>query len=269
MILLLGGTSETAPLATALAEAGYRVLVSTATAIALDTGEHPHIRRRAGRLDLQSMSALAQREGVRAIVDATHPYAAAAHSTAVAAADELRIPCLTYLRPAVLQADGGTAVPAVCTGGTPVLPAATHEEAARLAGEAGGPILLTTGSQNAAPYARAGRGRGIALFVRVLPAAESLAACRAAGVPEEHIVTGRGPFSLEDNRALIKKFGIKALVTKDSGAAGGLAEKMEAARLENCQVIVVRRPQSGAGETFSSIPALVQALSARLGSGGR
>lgn len=256
MILLLGGTSETAPLATALAEAGWQVLVSTATDIALDTGRHPHIRRRAGRLDLERMAALARQESIRAIVDATHPYAAAAHSTALEAARKLRIPCLRYDRPAGLAADA--AVPCV----------ATHEEAARLACAAGGPVLLTTGSKNLAPYTSEARRRGVAVFVRVLPAAESLAACRAAGVPKDNIIAGRGPFSLAENRALLKKLGIKALVTKDSGAAGGLAEKLEAARLENCQVIVLRRPPVSAGQTFSSIPALVQALSARLDSGG-
>lgn len=45
MILLLGGTADTAILATMLAEAGYDVLVSTATGIPLATGDHPRIRR--------------------------------------------------------------------------------------------------------------------------------------------------------------------------------------------------------------------------------
>ncbi|MGD0094314.1 MAG: precorrin-6A reductase [Planctomycetota bacterium] len=251
-ILLLGGTSETAPLATALAEAGYLVLVSTATDIPLDTGQHARIRKRTGGLDAESLAALAQAEGIRAIVDAAHPYATAAHLAAGAAAGKLRIPCLTYVRPSGLPADA--CVPS----------AATHEEAARLACEAGGPILLTTGSRNIAPYANAARSRGSAIFVRVLPVAESRAACRAAGVPEENIIAGRGPFSLADNRALIRKLGIKTLVTKDSGAAGGLAEKLEAARLENCRVIIVRRPPSCASETFGSISELVQALAERL-----
>lgn len=43
MILLLGGTADTAILATMLAEAGYDVLVSTATGIPLATGDHPRI----------------------------------------------------------------------------------------------------------------------------------------------------------------------------------------------------------------------------------
>lgn len=41
MILLLGGTSDTAPIARGLAAVGLPVLVSTATDIDLDVGVHP------------------------------------------------------------------------------------------------------------------------------------------------------------------------------------------------------------------------------------
>ncbi len=82
MILLIGGTSETPPLAAGLAAAGYAVLVSTATDVPLAIEEHPRIRRRTGRLDEEGLVALAGEEGVRAIVDAAHPYAAAAHAAA-------------------------------------------------------------------------------------------------------------------------------------------------------------------------------------------
>ncbi|MDO9585413.1 MAG: hypothetical protein Q7I93_02885 [Syntrophales bacterium] len=43
MILLLGGTADTAILAAMPAEAGYDVLVSTAAGIPLATGDHPRI----------------------------------------------------------------------------------------------------------------------------------------------------------------------------------------------------------------------------------
>ncbi|MCY3023452.1 MAG: precorrin-6A reductase [Planctomycetota bacterium] len=256
MILLLGGTSETAPLATALAEAGYDVLVSTATEVALDVGRHPRIRRRMGRLDVQAMIALARQEHIQVVVDAAHPYATAAHTTADEAARALGIPCLTFLRPAglVVQASGLHAAVAC---------AATHDEAARLACAAGGPILLTTGSRNLAPYVSEAQRRGLTLVARVLPEGESLAACRAAGIPDERIVAARGPFSIEDNRAVIRKFGIRTLVTKDSGDAGGCPEKIEAARLEHCRVILVRRPPARAREAFASIPELVEALKGR------
>jgi precorrin-6A/cobalt-precorrin-6A reductase len=250
MILLLGGTSETAPLATALARAGHSVLVSTATNIALDVGSHAKIRRRSGRLDVPGMIELIRRESISAIVDAAHPYATAAHATARDAAHAAGIRCLTYTRPVEATPDAG------------VRSAADHEEAARLACEAGGPILLTTGSRNLAPYVAEARRRSIALFVRVLPEAESLSACRDAGVAEAQIVAARGPFSVEENRALIRRFGIKTLVTKESGTAGGFGDKIEATRLEQCSVVVVRRPAPPSEEAFSSIEELVHALKA-------
>ena len=51
------------------------------------------------------------------------------------------------------------------------------------------------------------------------------------------------------------------LVTKDGGAAGGVPEKLEAARREGCEVVVVARPAESiaAGRTFSSVEALVAA----------
>ncbi len=73
------------------------------------------------------------------------------------------------------------------------------------------------------------------------------------------IVTGRGPFSLEENRTLIRRFSAAVLVTKDSGEAGGFSAKEQAARLESCQLIVVGRPSPEAGLTFDNTAALVSA----------
>jgi len=72
IILLIGGTSETAPLASGLAKAGYEVLVSTATAAPLAIGDHPRIARCAGRLDEEEMVALGKEKGIRMIVDTAH-----------------------------------------------------------------------------------------------------------------------------------------------------------------------------------------------------
>jgi hypothetical protein len=64
MILLIGGTSETAPLAEALAVAGFKVLVSTATQVPLDVGKHPNIASRSGILDGEGMAQLRLTTGV-------------------------------------------------------------------------------------------------------------------------------------------------------------------------------------------------------------
>lgn len=249
MILLIGGTSETAPLASGLAEAGYGILVSTATDSRLDVGSHPRISRRTGRLDEEGIVALGQEKGVRAIVDAAHPYATAVHETAENAAKRLGIPCLVFRRPEAPVPEG------------PVCFAADHAEAAEMAFADGRPVLLTTGSRNLGPYAEAARRSGVPLAIRVLDAPESLAACRAAAIPEERTLAGRGPFSLKENLAAIRRFGIGMIVTKESGRAGGFDAKLAAARQANCRLIVLRRPETAAsGLTFDDPASLIDAL---------
>lgn len=249
MILLIGGTSETAEFAQSLAVAGYVVIVSTATAIPLETGNHPNIRRRCGRLDQEGLVQLAQDLEIQAIVDTAHPYATSARHNAHAAAQQLGIPYLTWMRPSALDS------------GESVFFADDHDHAARLAFSFACPVLLTTGSRNLVPYADESRRRGLDLVVRVLPYSDSLEACRAAGIPEARVIMGRGPFTVEENLATIERFGIGCLVTKDSGTAGGVHEKLEAAREAGCKVVVVRRPDTGEATSFTSPEHLVDMVS--------
>ncbi len=89
----------------------------------------------------------------------------------------------------------------------------------------------------------------------------SIDTCRRAGIPGENIVSGRGPFSVEENLKVINKYGIGVLVTKDSGVAGGVPEKLEAARVAGCRVIIVQRPvESRDTQGFSEISELVNEL---------
>src|ERR1700678_1492197 len=99
MILLLGGTGESAAVAEAIAGAGYQVLVSAATDVPLYTGSHPNLFQRTGRLDEEGMAALVSRQHIRAIVDVTHPYASEVRATAAHVAERMHIPYLTYVRP--------------------------------------------------------------------------------------------------------------------------------------------------------------------------
>jgi precorrin-6x reductase len=138
--------------------------------------------------------------------------------------------------------------------------AADHEEAARLACAGGRAVLLTTGSRNLRPYAEEAKRTGTPLIVRVLPHSDSLAACEAAGIPGEMIIAAKGPFSVEENIDAIRKFGIRVLVTKDSGEAGGMPAKIAAARREKCLLIVVRRPASGDALSFQSVEKLIKYL---------
>ncbi len=225
MILLLGGTSETAPLAGALAGQGFSVLVSTATDIPLDIGNHPAIRRRTGPLDEPQLARLLLNEKIRGVVDATHPYAEAIGPLARKVAGHLQLPYFRWLRPAALSEE------------TEILLAADHTEAAALAFSFGAPVLLTIGSKNLGPYIRESRRTGLPVFARILDHPDSRTACRKLNLSPESVITGKGPFSVDENQSTIRNFQIGVLVTKDSGAAGGVPPKLEAARMEGCRVV--------------------------------
>ena len=252
MILLMGGTSETASMAEALAEKGYDVLVSSATDVPLFVGASKRITHRSGRLPEADMIALIREKNINAIVDVTHPYAAHVRATSERVAGSLGISYLTVVRPSTVSEQEGVRM------------VANHADAARLACETGGPILLTTGSKDVKVYADEAHRAGLPVIARVLSHPDSLKACRDAGIPDDRIVTGRGPFSVDENRRLIRQFGVRVLVTKDSGEAGGVCEKLEAARLEKCCVIVVGRPSLSSQHAFDNREALVQALTMQI-----
>jgi precorrin-6A/cobalt-precorrin-6A reductase len=246
-ILLLGGTSETAPLAEALTEQGFSVLVSTATAVPLNIGRHPHIRRRTGPLDEARLLSLIEAEGIRAILDATHPYAELIGPQARTVALQRNLPYFRWLRPAALAGETGITF------------AADHAQAAALSFSFGPPVLLTIGSKNLEPYVRESRRTGRPVVARVLDHPDTRVACQKLGLSPEAVIFGKGPFSIEENRSRIREFGIGVLVTKDSGKAGGVPEKIKAAELESCRVVVVRRPEQ-TGEYFDQIELLVKTL---------
>ena len=135
-----------------------------------------------------------------------------------------------------------------------------HAAAAVAAFARGLPVLLTTGTRNLVPYVEQARRTGLPLVVRALDHPDSLRACLQAGVPRERILAGRGPFSTEENRQTLRAFGIGVLVTKDSGASGGTAEKIEAARAEGCHVVVVARPELGTEDAYANVDSLLAAL---------
>lgn len=249
MILLLGGTSDTLPIAERLARSGCRVLVSRATPTPLDVGDHKSIESRSGPLDDHGMADLIRQRGIRAIVDATHPYATAIRARASRVAEALNCPYLTFIRP-----------PAIDPNTPGVDFAQDHDAASVMAFAHSRPVLVTTGSNHLAPYVAEARRRAVPLVVRVLGNRQSLDACSRAGLQPSEVLTGRGPFSLDENRRQIRNHGIGVLVTKDSGQAGGTLEKLEAARLEGCRIVVVQRPDPPVGRHCADIDSLLAAV---------
>lgn len=249
MILLLGGTAESGPIALGLAEAGHAVLLSTATDVPLQIPAHPLVQRRRGRLSHLELRDIAVARRVRVLVDATHPYAEEAHKAAHWASTDLAIPLFRFVRPSSLDPNDA------------VLRVSDHVAAAREACPLGGPpVLLTIGSRHLDPYVFASIEGGVEVFARVLESHESIDACLRAGLTADHILLGRGPYSRAQNQEAIRRCGASVLVTKDSGEAGGVRTKLEAAWAEGCRVVVVDRPPVPIAGILTDVPSLIAAV---------
>ena len=245
-IAVFGGTAEGRLLARELAKRGpVSAFVATREgAELLEREALPGLSVLAGRLGREEMEAALGREGVSIVVDATHPYAWEASENIRAACAAAGIPRLRLTREE-------TPLPPGC------LTAETPEEAAALCAGLPGNILLAAGAKELPAFCRE-PGLLERLYPRVLPTEESIAACRRAGVPFSRIIALQGPFSLELNLALMEQFRLRVLVTKDGGKAGGMAEKLEAARRLEAAVVVIRRPPEP-GEACT-LPQLLELL---------
>ena len=229
--VVFSGTTEGRRFSQKLAALGAEVTVCVATPLgAEEQGEMAGITVHAGRLQPDAMAALLA--GADLCIDATHPYAVDATKNIRAAAAQAGVEYRRLLR-AQSPLPEGCAV------------FETAAQAAEYLARQSGNVLLATGAKELSAFASLDPAR---LYPRVLPTPEGIATCEAAHIPHRNIIAMQGPFSLALNVALISQFHIQYLVTKDGGAAGGFAEKVQAAAKTGAQLVVLRRPPE-VGET--------------------
>ena len=222
-VLVLGGTGEARRLATALVAGGVDVLSSLAGRVA-DPVLPPGEVRVGGFGGADGLAAWLQAHPVDAVVDATHPFAETMTASAAAAAELAGVPLLRLQRP------GWTAQPGDDWRWVDSL----EDAAAAVAGN--DCVFLTTGRQGLAAFA----GLTAHCLVRSVDPPEPPLPARTT------VVLERGPFSLDDELALLREHAVQVLVTKDSGGAM-TAAKLAAARQLGIPVVVVRRPPLPAG----------------------
>ena len=109
-----------------------------------------------------------------------------------------------------------------------------------------GSVLLTVGSKELHRYT-AVTDYKTRLYARILPVKESTDAAYALGFSGKNLICMQGPFSEELNEATLRAIGAKYLVTKDTGASGGFAEKIAAAKACGATPVVIRRPDEERG----------------------
>jgi precorrin-6A/cobalt-precorrin-6A reductase len=221
-ILILGGTTEARRLAERLAE---RVDVAVTVSLAGRTtapAAHAVQVRVGGFGGGEGLGQYLTTERVDALVDATHPYAAIISANAADAATATRIPLLALRRP-----------PWVSRSGDRWIEVADAAAAVQALGKAPRRVFLAFGRGGIRTFARAPQHWYLVRSVE--PVDPPLA------VPHASYLTGRGPFTEADDRALLAAHAIDLVVAKNSGGTATYG-KIAAARALGLPVILLRRP---------------------------
>ncbi|PWC29938.1 cobalt-precorrin-6A reductase [Teichococcus aestuarii] len=226
-VLLLGGTTEARALARALAgDARFRATLSLAGATRAPLPQ-PLPARVGGFGGVAGLVAYLRAEGIAALVDATHPFAAQMTRHAAAAAALAGVALLRVERPA------WSAGPGDDWREFPDMPAI-----AAALGEAPRRVWLTVGQKELAPFRAAPQHDYLIRSVDP-PAPESLP-------PRATVLAATGPFTLEGERALLRAHRIGVLVSKNSGGSATEA-KLQAAREAGLPVLLLARPPAPEG----------------------
>ncbi len=241
MIWVIAGTEKGRVLIEKLLASDYNVLATTATTYGgslIIPDKNLHMKDTP--LDKSEMTKLALELKVRLIIDASHPYSEEVKKNALHVSETIGIPLLELGR-----------FPVNVPGS---LEFNSYSDAADYLSGREGNVLLTIGSKNIRYFRETEKQK---IFARVLPLDSSLALCAQSGFLPERIIAMKHTFSVDFEKALIREFDIKYLVTKESGAEGGVVEKAEAASQSGVVIIVIRRPVRETENIFYNIDELI------------
>lgn len=249
MIFMLAGTSDARNLALELQSAGHAVTATVVTESAASSLAEVGLPHVVGRLTGEEMATIIMEQGYHLVVDASHPFAEEASKNAMAAAEQANVPYIRYER-----AHEHYAHPLITV-------VKDYEEAAHLAAEKRGVIMLTTGSKTLATFTKVLNGlENTRVIARMLPRLDNMEKCEALGVAQKDIVAIQGPFSKELNEALFRQYDVTLMITKESGKVGSVDEKLDAALACGIETILIARPNIKYGQQYTAFEDVLQAV---------
>ncbi|MCD8364301.1 MAG: precorrin-6A reductase [Clostridiales bacterium] len=245
--LLFAGTKEGRELAEYMSAHRIPAMVCVATGYGEELLQPDQwIRVRVGRLDEPGIERLIRETNPLAVIDATHPYADVATANLRCACEACRADYCRLVRDEEdLNRFDGLRV------------FGTFADAAQWLDGQEGNILLTTGIKELPCFAETISDRN-RIFVRTLLQDEIVLQMERYGLSGKQVICMQGPFSVEMNAATLKMTGARYLVTKESGVAGGFAEKAEAAKACGAVCVVIRRPVYETGYSVREIRKTVE-----------
>jgi len=238
MILLMSGTKDGRELIQTLSRTGFDIIATTTTVYGgslIEPSEGVSVIDYP--LDLQALIETINKQGVKILVDATHPYASGASENAMQAAERSGISYVRYERE-TLDIEGGKWF-------------STYDEMIAYLKDKEGNVLLTIGANNLERFTKA-----LALerlYARVLPMSKIILKCESYGLKAKNILGVQGPFSLKYNEAMIEAYNIRYMVSKATAKTGGFDQKVLAAKNKGVELLVLERPAIDYTRVFTSI----------------
>jgi len=243
-VLILGGTGDAIALAAQISMlANVTVMTSLAGRTLQPVAPVGNVRV-GGFGGADGLAAYLREHGIDVLIDATHPFAAQMSWNAAAAATTIDIPHLMLVRPEWKKVTGDR-----------WLEVESVEAAAQAIPMAAKRVFLTIGRQQLAPFAPL--TECWFLMRSIDPPASDLP------LPKGKLLLDRGPFTLDSERELLKKYEIEAIVSKNSGGDATYA-KIIAARELGMSIVMVQRPVMPVGERVSDVASAVEWLKQRL-----
>ncbi len=232
MIMVFGGTTEGKIAARCLDAKAMEYLYSTRSETEpffMKCGEY-----RFGALDEGQMASLFRARRVVAVIDAAHPFASLLHETVARVSRRLSLPVIRFERDYDLPEESFQS--------GKVRYAESFPEAIEvLRSLSPQKVLAMTGVQTIGllkPY-----WIEHDMKVRILPSPRSVFLAREQGFPLGDLILLKPSGCLEEERRVIKAYGIDCLLVKESGNSGFLPVKIKAATACGIRVVVVKRPR--------------------------
>lgn len=244
--VVIGGTTEGKAVISALNHMGLSVVVSVATQLGKDVLNDVYGMKNTyvavGRKDRDGFMELFMQVQPEFVIDASHPFAVEVSKNVRDVCSRLNITYGRFVRENIpLNNKNYTYV-------------SDAYKAAEVLNGIEGNILLTTGANTVGIYADTISNFSERTYIRVLNTQSSVEACLKAGLVPAHIIAQNPPFCVEDNMAIIQKYNIQAIVTKDSGNTGGLDAKLKSAQMAGIRAVIIQRPQEQSSDVcFNNI----------------
>lgn len=228
MTLVFGGTTEGRTVVQELESLGKTFFYSTLSD--LQEVEMQHGVRVVGDMDARKIADFCTYNHVSLIIDASHPFAVNLHRNIALAAKETGIRVEKREREASETVEGAV----YCNDFSDAVTQLEQHDITHL--------LALSGANTIRPLRDYWQKHRTTF--RILDRDEGRMQAFAEGLTPDDLIYFplKGQPSLEEEIDMMRRIGCDAMITKDSGKAGGMATKVKAAQTLGMKVFIVRRP---------------------------